>query len=864
MNKLTGLKDAQVIENRKKYGSNKITGQKKETFFSLLLETLQDPIIKILIIALLVKVIFLFRDFDWFETLGILIAIFLASFISTISEYGSEKAFEKLQEESSKIKAKVIRNGQIKSIAIDDIVKDDIVLLESGDKIPADGILIKGNLVVDESSLTGEMKEIYKDPQQDNLLYRGTVIFSKTGYLKVTKVGNDTYYGKVTKELTEKKPDSPLKLRLAKLAKIISKVGYVGAFLGAFSYLFSTIFIANNFDIPKILSLIQDPAFIFDHLLHALTLAVTIIIVAVPEGLPMMVTLVLSSNMKRMLKRNVLVRKLVGIETSGSLNMLFFDKTGTITKGRPEVTGFLSGDLKLYKHKNELKKQRIYPYLKISLICNNESKYDQDGNIVGGNLTDKALLKFMQNEKVDTYQILDNEYFDSSKKYAKTVISFNKEELVLYKGATEVLLAKCHFYYDSNGNKRTLFNKNKILDLLSSYASQGSRILLLAIASGYDSKHLTLLGFLLIKDEVREDASKTIEEINKAGIRTIMITGDNKDTASAIAKEVGLLNGLNDLILTSKELERLNDQEIAKLLPNLKVVARALPTDKSRLVKIAEEQGFVVGMTGDGVNDAIALKKADVGFAMGSGTEIAKEASDIVLLDDSISSIAQAILFGRTIFKSIRKFIVFQLSLNICATLVSVIGPIFGIDNPITVMQMLWINMIMDTLAALAFSYEAPLPSYMEEAPKKKEEDILNFYCISEILVSALYSSILCFCFLKLDFFKNMFRVHEDNLYFMTGFFALFIFMGIFNSFNARTPRLNLLANITKNKVFLITFISIILIQLYLIYFGGNLFRTYGLTLKELEIIILLALSVILVDFIRKIFFKFKKLSLHV
>lgn len=864
MNKLTGLKDAQVIENRKKYGSNKITGQKKETFFSLLLETLQDPIIKILIIALLVKVIFLFRDFDWFETLGILIAIFLASFISTISEYGSEKAFEKLQEESSKIKAKVIRNGQIKSIAIDDIVKDDIVLLESGDKIPADGILIKGNLVVDESSLTGEMKEIYKDPQQDNLLYRGTVIFSKTGYLKVTKVGNDTYYGKVTKELAEKKPDSPLKLRLAKLAKIISKVGYVGAFLGAFSYLFSTIFIANNFDIPKILSLIQDPAFIFDHLLHALTLAVTIIIVAVPEGLPMMVTLVLSSNMKRMLKRNVLVRKLVGIETSGSLNMLFFDKTGTITKGKPEVTGFLSGDLKLYKHKSELKKQRIYPYLKISLICNNESKYDQDGNIVGGNLTDKALLKFMQNEKVDTYQILDNEYFDSSKKYAKTVIAFNKEELVLYKGATEVLLAKCHFYYDSNGNKITLFNKNKILDLLSSYASQGSRILLLAIASGYDSKHLTLLGFLLIKDEVREDASKTIEEINKAGIRTIMITGDNKDTASAIAKEVGLLNGLNDLILTSKELERLNDQEIAKLLPNLKVVARALPTDKSRLVKIAEEQGFVVGMTGDGVNDAVALKKADVGFAMGSGTEIAKEASDIVLLDDSISSIAQAILFGRTIFKSIRKFIVFQLSLNICATLVSVIGPIFGIDNPITVMQMLWINMIMDTLAALAFSYEAPLPSYMEEAPKKKEEDILNFYCISEILVSALYSSILCFCFLKLDFFKNMFRVHEDNLYFMTGFFALFIFMGIFNSFNARTPRLNLLANITKNKVFLITFISIILIQLYLIYFGGNLFRTYGLTLKELEIIILLALSVILVDFIRKIFFKFKKLSLHV
>ena len=339
--------------------------------------------------------------------------------------------------------------------------------------------------------------------------------------------------------------------------------------------------------------------------------------------------------------------------------------------------------------------------------------------------------------------------------------------------------------------------------------------------------------------------------INDAHIQTVMITGDNKETALNIAKEVGLYKD-NDVILTSDELNNLSDIEIKNILPKLKVVARALPQDKSRLVKIASSLGLVVGMTGDGVNDAPALKKADIGFAMGSGTEVAKEASDIVILDDNIKSIAAAILYGRTIFKSIRKFIIFQLTVNICAVTLSIIGPFIGVDTPVTVIQMLWVNMVMDTLAGIAFSYEPPLLEYMKELPKKKDEPILNKYMIHEILFTGAYSSILCIFFLKSSFIHQFFRNGVNDEYFMTAFFGLFIFISIFNAFNARTVRINLLANIIKNKVFLLTILFITIVQLILIYFGGELFRTAGLTISELEIMILIAATVIPVDWLRK------------
>ena len=335
-----------------------------------------------------------------------------------------------------------------------------------------------------------------------------------------------------------------------------------------------------------------------------------------------------------------------------------------------------------------------------------------------------------------------------------------------------------------------------------------------------------------------------------------MITGDNIETAKAIGKEVGLLKKEKDKVIDSKELNKMTDDELIKIIPNLKIIARSLPQDKSRLVKLAQKKGLVVGMTGDGVNDAPALKKADVGFSMGSGTEVAKEASDIVILDDNLLSISNAILYGRTIFKSIRKFIIFQLTMNICAVSISIIGPFIGVDTPVTVTQMLWINMVMDTLAALAFSYEPPLEEYMEEKPKSKKEQIINKYMKDEILFTGTFSALICILFLKLPIIQNIFRDSKTDKYLMTAFFGLFIFMGIFNSFNARTHRLNLFSNLRKNKVFIAIIIFIIIVQIYLIYHGGEVFRTYGLTTSEFEIMILISMLVIPIDFIRKIYLR--------
>ena len=337
-----------------------------------------------------------------------------------------------------------------------------------------------------------------------------------------------------------------------------------------------------------------------------------------------------------------------------------------------------------------------------------------------------------------------------------------------------------------------------------------------------------------------------------------MLTGDNIETARNIGKEIGLLKNKDDLIITSDELHKKTDAEVKKILPNLKIIARSLPQDKSRLVKLAQSLNLVVGMTGDGVNDAPALKKADVGFAMGSGTEVAKEASDIVILDDNLLSLSKAVLYGRTIFKSIRKFIIFQLTVNLCAVSISIIGPFIGVETPVTVIQMLWINMVMDTLAGIAFSFEPALKEYMEEKPKDKNEPIINKYMIDEIMFTGTYSALMCIFFLKSPFIHSIFRDGPNDMYLMTAFFGLFIFMGIFNSFNARTHRLNILANLSKNKVFLAVIIFILIVQIYLMYYGGDLFRTYGLNPIEFEIMILLALTVIPVDFLRKIYLRKK------
>ena len=860
MNIKNGLSDNEVIESRNKYGKNVISGKKRDGFFKLLLSSFGDPIIRILLIALGIKVVFLFSSFDWYETIGIVIAILIASLISTISEYGSEKAFLRLQEEASKLKCKVRRNGKDFLVNIDDIVVGDIVVLSTGDKIPADGIIVSGSLSVDESSINGETREAHKYCDNDhNFLFKGTVVYSGEGIMCVKKVGDNTFYGEIALELQDKQPDSPLKLRLRDLAQSISKLGYIGAVLVSFSYLFNVVVIDNGFVLSSIVSTLCNFRVMFGHLLYALTLSVTVIVVAVPEGLPMMITLVLSSNMKRMVKNNVMVRKMIGIETAGNINILFTDKTGTLTRGKLEVVGFMGGSLKEYGSETSLVDTKIYDMVKMCSIYNNSSSYSVDG-IIGGNITDRALLGFFSDDFRSVKKI-SSISFDSKNKYSSTFVDDSGTKYNLVKGAPEVILSKCTRYYSDMGDIRSFYNKSKINEVINLKASNGIRVLALAYSNVNSLDNLIFLGLMFIKDEVRDEAIQGISLVNKAHIQTVMITGDNKNTAISIASEVGIITSSDDLVLTSDEFSSMSDDEVKSVLPRLRVLARSLPRDKSRLVRISQDMGLVVGMTGDGVNDAPALKKADVGFAMGSGTEVAREASDIIILDDNFLSISKAILFGRTIFKSIRKFIIFQLTVNICAVGLSIVGPFIGIETPVTVIQMLWINMVMDTLAGIAFSYEPPLVEYMDEFPKSKNEPIINDYMKNEILVTGFYSSLLCVLFLKLPIISSIFRDGVNNEYLMSAFFGLFIFIGIFNSFNARTSRINIFANLFGNKVFLCVILFIAVVQVILIYCGGNLFRTVGLSFKEFNFMLVFAMTVIPFDWIRKYMLKRRKIN---
>lgn len=856
-----GLKDKEVIESRNKYGNNCISGKNENTFFSLFIETLGDPIIKILLIALAIKTIFLFKDFDYFETIGIVVAIVVASIISAVSEYGSSKAFARMQEESSKIKIKVKRDGKAREIPIDDVVVGDIIILTSGDRVAADGIIISGKLSVDESSLNGESKESYKEetksinnPSESNKVYRGTTISEGYAEAVVTLVGMNTLYGKMAKSLTEKEEESPLKARLNNLAKIISRIGYAMAVLIAISYLFSKIFILNNFNL-NIISRITFNTFI-GYLLEAMTLAVSVLVMSVPEGLPMMITLVLSTNSKKMLSNNVLVRKMVGIETAGSLNILFTDKTGTLTKGKMEVVKVVQGNLTEYYSKINLT-DTYQKILEDALIYNNDSEYDKISNsVIGGNITDKALLSYAGKYKDNNIKIIDKVLFNSRDKYSISVIEKEGKRIKLIKGAPDKIIRYTSNYIDNDGKTKKI-DKEVLNKYIERETNQGLRALAIAISdSTYPTdsiRNSTLVGVVFIKDETREEAIDGVKLIKSAGINIVMVTGDSINTALSIAKETKIVDSQSDIVITSAELNKLSDREVMNILPKLKVVARALPEDKERLVTLAKKLNLVTGMTGDGVNDSTALRRADVSFAMGSGTEVAKEASDIVILDDNILSISKAILYGRTIFKNIRKFIIFQLTVNLAASSLALIGPFIGVPSPITVIQMLWINMVMDTLAGLAFSYETPKIEYMKEEPKKRDEMIINRYMFNEIIVSGLYLLIICLLFLKLPNIKSLFT---NDSHFMTAFFTLFIFLAVNNLFNARTHRLNIFSHIKENKPFILIIIFIIIVQIFIVYSGITIFGTTSLNMKEITFIFIISLSIIPVDLIRKILTK--------
>jgi len=884
-NHFKGLSQNEVELSRQKNGSNSLTQLETETFWQKFIGNFNDPIIKILIFALVINVIFVFMGkAHWYESAGIAVAVLLATLVGTWSEHSNENAFQKLQEDASKIKVKVFRDSKIEEVLIDDIVVGDLVVLQSGDLIPADGKLIDGELRVDQATLNGESKEAkkfvmpkdYLETEEEKKksffneykLFRGTVVVSGEGVMEVITVGDNTQYGKLAQEMQIEDRESPLKIKLEKLAEQISMFGYIGGGLITIAYFFQRSVIDNNFDMAKIATYFSNWSNPVNDLVTAIILGVIIIVVAVPEGLPMMIAMVLSLNMRKMLKDNVLVRKLVGIETAGGLNILFSDKTGTITKGQLEVVEFITGDIQKYNNYDSIQ-NNLKKLLHLSLTENTNaliSEPEKDNGtyqIIGGNATERAVLGFINHSKrQDFYNVkkVKTMPFSSDKKYSASQVD-GDYNLTLIKGAPEKIISKCKFYYDENGDKQTFKNYEEIENQMNEMASRAIRILAIATSDEAldedgEFDNLTLVGILGIRDDVRPEATKAIREVQQAGIQVVMITGDRKETAVSIAKDSGLLTDENQIVLTSDELQKISDDDLKKMLPNIRVIARALPTDKSRLVRISQELNLVVGMTGDGVNDSPALKQADVGFAMGSGTEVAKEAGDIVILDDNFQSIARAVLYGRTIFKSIRKFIIFQLTINVSAVFISFIGPFIGIHEALTITQMLWVNLVMDTLAALAFGGEPALKRYMNEKPKRRDENILSKYMWSSIGVGGIFTALVSIFFLTSKTVGDMFIGGSQGLHHMTAFFSFFILTAVFNSFNARTSNMNIFEHIGQNKDFLKVMGLIVVIQVLMTYIGGVVLRTTPLALNEWLIVLIFSVMIIPIDLIRKTIIK--------
>lgn len=884
--KFNGLTDKEVEQSRQQNGSNVIPDSEPTTFWQEFKETFSDPMIRILLaIAALMIVMFFFGYAEIYEPLGTIVAVIIVAFVSAKTGVASDTKYRELKDNTEKDKCKVHRNGVITIIEVDDVVVGDKVLLQSGDKVPADGILVDGSLRVDNSALNGEAEECKKTAAEEGFqladditgdtfvdkhsLFRGAVVFDGEGILDVRKVGLKTMMGKMAEEMQEDEPDSPLKVKLAKLAKQISTFGYIGAVVIAVLYFVSFIllgggpgaYFGQGFEV-----IIQD-------LVRAVSLAVVIIVCAVPEGLPLMISLVLMQNTSKMLDHNVLVRKAEGIETAGSLNILFSDKTGTITKGRLEVVDFFTADGQSIEISQLSRHSEVKGLVDLAIGKNTQSMFDAEHRVIGGNATDQALMKFIGE---DTFNALDqskecvvteHQGFNSSNKFSQARIeSLGK---TFYKGAPERLLAKAKLYMDQDGRIQKM--DKAVLDRkIDELAGKAMRVL----AFGYSESKMVensinddvvIIGLVGIRDDVRPEARDAIREVQGAGIQVVMITGDRLETAVAIAKDAGLLQNASDRALSSAQLNEMSDDEVKKIIPNIRVIARALPTDKSRMVRLCQEMNLVVGMTGDGVNDSPALKRADVGFSMGSGTEAAKEAGEIVILDDNFKSIKDAILYGRTIYHNILKFCKFQLVINVTAVVVSALAPFFGVDEPLKVTHLLFVNLVMDGLGAIMLGNEPALEKYMTEKPRRRDESIISKQMMAQILIMGLWLTVVSFVYLKAPFFKNLFGSEEQHL---TGYFVLFIISALFNGFNVRDDGFGIFKGLDENTGFLKVFFGIILVQAAIVNAAlvplapfkviGEMFSCVPFGIKGWIAVIILGATMIPVDMLRKLITKSK------
>ncbi|MBQ9437453.1 MAG: cation-translocating P-type ATPase, partial [Lachnospiraceae bacterium] len=823
-------------ESREKNGANVIPDSEPTTFWDEFKETFNDPMIRILLLIVVILLVMFFTGHaEIYEPIGTIVAILIVATVTAKTGVASDTKYRELKNSTKKDTCKAYRDGQVAVLETDDVVVGDKIILQAGDKIPADGVLVDGDLRVDNSVLNGEAEECPKTAASEGAefpeeitgdtfvdahsLFRGAVVFDGEGVLDVRKVGLKTMMGKMAEEMQEDEPDSPLKVKLAKLAQQISVFGYVSAVVIVILYIAYFVFQAGGLGAYWALG--------WDHVLtdviEAVSLAILIVVCAVPEGLPLMISLVLMQNTSRMLDHNVLVRKAEGIETAGSLNILFSDKTGTITKGSLEVVEFFTANGSAIPLTELGSHQKLKDLVNVAIGKNSGSMFDGEHRVIGGNATDQALMRFLGEEDYlklqndSSFAVGASQGFNSANKFSQAEIK--KEGRVYYKGAPERLLAVAKKCLDGQGNVVDL--DQAVVDAkINEYASRAMRVL----AFGYSESAFTeskingdcvVIGFAAIRDDVRQEAKEAIKEVRGAGIQVVMITGDRLETAVAIAKDAGLIESDSDLALTSAQLNAMSDDELKGKIRDIRVIARALPTDKSRMVRLCQEMNLVCGMTGDGVNDSPALKRADVGFAMGSGTEAAKEAGEIVILDDNFRSIKDAILYGRTIYHNILKFCKFQLVINVAAVIVSAISPFFGVPEPLKVTHLLFVNLVMDSLGAIMLGNEPALSKYMKEAPRRRDESIISKSMAAQIGIMALWLTVISFFFLKAPFFSGIFGIGDEGLsdQHYTAYFVLFVVAALFNGFNVRDDGFGIFRDLDKNPGFMKVWLTIVIVQ---------------------------------------------------
>lgn len=828
-----GLSEREVEESRQKHGDNTLTPPRQTSMWQLYLEKYKDPIIQILLVAASISLVLAIVKGEYMETIGIFIAIFLATTIGFYFERDAARKFSLLTSFNEDQPVKVRRNGHVTNIPRCQIVVGDVVLVETGDEVPADGrLIISSNLQIDESSLTGEqLTSKYADADDGdsgdeafpkNMLLRSTMVMNGRAEFVVTAVGDNTEIGHVARSSNEKTGvKTPLHNQLDRLAKLISKVGITVAVAAFMLFLLHNIITDTSFwhsddQIGKI-----------EVILKYFMMAVTLIVMAVPEGLPMAVTLSLALNMRRMLRSNNLVRKLHACETMGAVNVICTDKTGTLTQNRMNVEEMLTLC-------DDGKNDGMTLPLAIAL--------NTTAHIGVGNPTERALLEWVQGEGHDYEQmrrsatVIDSLPFSTERKMMSTTVETGGRRYFLVKGAPEIIMAMCDLSEEER-RQAEAFLKDK--------QQKAMRTLAMAMReeSGKDGgereQPLTLQAIAALADPVREDVPQAVEQCLKAGIEVKIVTGDVSGTAIEIARQIGI-EPCEGFHITGAEFAALSDEEALERVNTLKVISRARPQDKQRLVQLLQKQGNVVAVTGDGTNDAPALNYAHVGLSLGSGTSVAKHASDMTLLDDSFRSITSAVMWGRSLYKNIQRFLFFQLVVNVTALLLVLAGSLIGTELPLTVTQILWVNLIMDTFAAMALASLPPSREVMKEKPRSQDDFIISRPMIWGIVFEGIVFFLVLFALLIHCLYDDAeigVQRHE-----LTLFFTTFVMIQVWNLFNAKTLGSNHSAfrYIQRNQGLLIVLAMIIIGQWLIVEYGGEMFRTDGMSWQEWLVIIAL------------------------